>query len=90
MGRVGRAPRFQEKVMDEIVNLVQQRAGIDEGQARTAVDTVLSFVKDRLPEPMRGQIDGLVSRGGSTGGVGGASGSNPLGGLGDLGNIGGG
>jgi hypothetical protein len=68
--------------MDEIVQQVQQRAGIDENQARTAVETVVSFLKERLPEPMRGQIDGLM-------GGGAAGGSNPLGGLGDLGNLGG-
>jgi hypothetical protein len=71
--------------MDEIVKLVQERAGIDEGQARTAVDTVMSFIKDRLPEPMRGQIDGLIGAGGGAS----AADSNPLGGLGDLGNLGG-
>src|SRR3954452_24110664 len=51
MGRGGRDPRFQEKVIDEIVTRVKQRAGIDEGQARPALDTVLSFFKDRRPEP---------------------------------------
>ena len=71
--------------MDEIVKLVQERAGIDEGQARTAVDTVVSFIKERLPEPVRGQIDGLIVGGGANG----AAGSNPLGGLGDLGDLGG-
>jgi hypothetical protein len=70
--------------MDEIVKQVQERAGIDEGQARTAVDTVMSFLKDRLPEPMRGQLEGLMG-----GGTGGDGGSNPLGGLGNLGNFGG-
>jgi hypothetical protein len=69
--------------MDEIIKQVQERAGIDESQARTAVDTVVSFLKERLPEPMRGQIDGLMSGGGD-------GGSNPLGGLGNLGNLGGG
>jgi hypothetical protein len=66
--------------MDEIVKLVQERTGIDEGQAKTAVETVVNFIKDRLPEPMKGQIDGLI---------GGAGGANPLGGLGNLGGLGG-
>jgi hypothetical protein len=70
--------------MDEIINLVQQRAGINADQARTAVETVVSFVKDRLPEPMRGEVDSLIS------GQAGQGGSNPLGNLGNLGGLGGG
>lgn len=51
--------------MDQVVNMVQERAGIDQGQARTAVDTVVGFLKDRLPDPIAGQIDGVISGGGS-------------------------
>ncbi len=49
--------------MDQLVSIVQDRAGIDEGQARTAVDTVVGFLKDRLPDPVAGQIDGVLSGG---------------------------
>ena len=66
--------------MDELVQLVQQKTGIDASQAQGAVETVLSFLKEKLPEPMASQLEGLVS---------GAGGSNPLGALGNLGNIGG-
>ena len=52
--------------MDQLVKMVQERAGIDESQARTAVDTVVGFLKDRLPAPVAGQIDGVIS-GGSSG-----------------------
>ena len=64
--------------MDELVKLVSERTGIDENQARTAAETVIGFLKERLPEPIAGQIDGLV------GGAGGA-----MGGLPNLGNLGG-
>lgn len=50
--------------MDQVVKMVQERAGIDEGQARTAVDTVVGFLKDRLPAPVASQIDGVISGGG--------------------------
>jgi hypothetical protein len=53
--------------MDQLVKLVQERTGIGEEQARTAVDTVLDFVKDRLPAPIAGQVDGVV-RGDAHGG----------------------
>jgi hypothetical protein len=43
--------------MDQLIKMVQERAGIDEGQARSAVETVIGFLKDRAPEPIKGQID---------------------------------
>ncbi len=70
--------------MDELIKQIQQRTGIDEAQARGAADTVLGFLKERLPAPIAGQIDGVVGGGGA-----GAVGSKPLGGLGDLGKVGG-
>ena len=69
--------------MDEVVQQIQQRTGISQEQARTAAETVVSFLKDRLPEPMRGQVDALL------GGAGGQGGSNPLGNLGGIGGLGG-
>lgn len=47
--------------MDQLIQKVQDRAGIDAGQARTAIDTVVGFLKDKLPGPVAGQIDGLLS-----------------------------
>ena len=45
--------------MDELIKQVVERTGISEQQARGAVDTVLGFLKTRLPEPIAGQLDGL-------------------------------
>ncbi len=47
--------------MDELVKLVQQKAGITEQQAQTAVTTVLDFVKSKLPPQFASQVDGVVS-----------------------------
>jgi hypothetical protein len=69
--------------VDQLIKLVQEKTGISEQQARDAVSTVLGFVKERLPEPLASQIDGVV-------GGGAAGGSNPLGGLGNLGGLTGG
>ena len=38
--------------MDELVKQITGRANISEAQARKAVDTVLSFMKKRLPAPV--------------------------------------
>jgi hypothetical protein len=68
-------------VVDELVKLVQQRTGIDEAQARGAAETVIGFLKGRLPAPIAGQIDGIIGgQGGPSGGAGGPLG----GGLGDI------
>ncbi|MFO7323668.1 MAG: hypothetical protein DIU68_018220 [Chloroflexota bacterium] len=67
--------------MDELVKLVASKTGLSEDLARTAVNTVLDFLKQRLPEPLAGQIDSVIAGGGaSTGGLGGI-----LGGLGGSG-----
>ncbi|NLF00755.1 MAG: DUF2267 domain-containing protein [Anaerolineales bacterium] len=47
--------------MDELVKLVAQKAGIPEKSARTAAETVLNFLKQRLPAPIAGQLDALVA-----------------------------
>jgi hypothetical protein len=49
--------------MDELVKLVAARAGLPEAQARTAVATVLDFLKQKLPAPVAGQLDAVVSGG---------------------------
>lgn len=46
--------------MDKVIQMVQERAGIDEGQARTATETVVGFLKDKLPAPVAGQIDNVM------------------------------
>ena len=70
--------------MDELVRQVIERTGISESQAQTAVTTVLGFLKGRLPEPIAGQLDGIV--GGAAGAAGGIAGQagEVLGGLGGM------
>jgi len=52
--------------MDELVKLVAGKVGISSEQAEKAVTTVLGFLKERLPEPIAGQLDKVVA-GGATG-----------------------
>lgn len=70
--------------MDELIKMVADKAGITETQAQQAVDTVLGFLKEQLPEPIAGQIDALLKGdmsglqdllGGLGGGLGGLFGS---------------
>ena len=46
--------------MDELVKLVSEKAGIPEEAARQAVETVIGFLKEKLPAPIAGQIDGIL------------------------------
>lgn len=50
--------------MEELINLVSQKTGIPKDKARAAVDVVVEFLKDRLPEPLAGQVDSLLGGGG--------------------------
>jgi len=43
--------------MDELVKLVSDKVGISEEQARQAVETVVGYLKDKLPKPIANQID---------------------------------
>lgn len=65
--------------MDELVGMVSEKAGIPEATARQAVEIVLDFLKDKLPAPIAGQIDGILGSGGAAGGLGDIAGG--LGGL---------
>jgi uncharacterized protein (DUF2267 family) len=49
--------------MDELIKLVTQKAGISEAQAQQAVETVMGFLKDKLPAPIASQVEGLLSGG---------------------------
>lgn len=50
--------------MNELIQQVTQRTGLSEDKARTAVDTVINFIKQRLPGPLGSQIDSALSGGG--------------------------
>lgn len=57
--------------MEELIKQVSVKTGISEDQARTAVNTVLGFLKTKLPAPVAGQIDNVIGGGeGSAGGLG--------------------
>ena len=63
--------------MEELIQLVSEKTGIPKATARTAVETVLDFLKDRLPDPIAGQVESLLE-----------GGDLDLGSLGDLDDLG--
>ena len=65
--------------MDELVKLVSQKTGLSEDMAKMAVDTVISFLKQKSPAPIAGQIDALLGGSGDASALGGVA--QGLGGL---------
>jgi uncharacterized protein (DUF2267 family) len=53
--------------MEQLIAEITQRTGISDQQAREAVNTVLTFLKGRLPAPIAAQIDGLLGGQAGTG-----------------------
>jgi hypothetical protein len=53
--------------MDELIGLVSQKTGISADKAKTAVETVMKFLKEKLPAPLAGQLDNLAAGGGGGG-----------------------
>ncbi len=47
--------------MDELVKLVMEKGNLGEAQAKQAVETVVGFLKTKLPAPIAGQIDGVLA-----------------------------
>ena len=47
--------------MEELIKRITEKTGISEDQARTAVTTVSSFLKEKLPAPLAGQVDNALS-----------------------------
>jgi nucleoid DNA-binding protein len=47
--------------MNELVNLIVQKTHIPAATAQTIVKIVVDFLKKKLPAPVAGQIDGLLS-----------------------------
>jgi uncharacterized protein (DUF2267 family) len=75
--------------MDELVNQVCQKTGISQDQAQQAVQTVIGFLKDKLPAPIASQLDSVLSGQGGAGGIAGQAGQalgGMFGGGGDGGN----
>ena len=54
--------------MEELIKQVTAKTGISEDQARSAVNTVVDFIKAKLPAPIAGQIDSAISGGTGTAG----------------------
>jgi hypothetical protein len=56
--------------MEELLNKVVEKTGLPLDKAQGAIDAVMDFIKDKLPEPIAGQVSKLIEGGGDAlGGV---------------------
>ena len=49
--------------MDDLVKQITERTGLPDDQARAAAQTTIDFLKEKLPESMRGYVDMALSSG---------------------------
>lgn len=50
--------------MEEIIKLIVSKTGMSESMAKTAAETVLSYVKAKLPAGLQGTFDSFTSKDG--------------------------
>ncbi|HLL72339.1 MAG TPA: hypothetical protein VK363_12935 [Pyrinomonadaceae bacterium] len=70
--------------MEELIQQVSQRSGISEDQARKAVDTVLGYMRDKLPASASGMIDSAIGGGANVAGNVADTAQNVLGNIGGM------
>jgi hypothetical protein len=50
-------------MMDELLNRVTEKTGLSPDQAKAAVESVIGFLKEKLPAPLAGELESLVGGG---------------------------
>lgn len=61
--------------MQELVQLIVERAGISEEAAAQAVDTVVAYVKEHAPAPIAAQLETYLTGETATSAIGAAKGA---------------
>lgn len=52
--------------MESLIKMVSEKTGISQEQAKTAVETVVTFLKDKMPAGIGGQVESFVKGGKSS------------------------
>jgi hypothetical protein len=61
--------RYEEDVMNELIEQLKSRVGLDDSKANSAAQTVLEFLKQRLPAPIASQVETALKGGGTMEGM---------------------
>ncbi len=54
--------------MQDLIKMVTEKTGISESQAKSAIDTVVSFLKDKMPGGLGSQVESFIA--GNAGSIG--------------------
>lgn len=54
--------------MENIIKMVSEKSGISEAQAKSAIETVVSFLKDKMPAGIGGQVESFLKGGSDSAG----------------------
>lgn len=54
--------------MQDLIKMVTEKTGISESQAKSAVETVVSFLKDKMPGGLGSQVESFIT--GNAGSIG--------------------
>jgi hypothetical protein len=57
-------------MQQELVRMVAERTGVSEDKARMAAETVIGYLKDKLPAAVSSQLDSVAGGGTAGGGIG--------------------
>lgn len=49
--------------MEELLKAVAEKTGLPADKAQGAIEAVLDFLKDKLPEPIAGQLENFIGGG---------------------------
>jgi hypothetical protein len=47
--------------MEDLIKKIVDKTGIPADKARSAAETVIGYIKNKLPAPISGQIDNVIS-----------------------------
>jgi uncharacterized protein (DUF2267 family) len=53
--------------MNELIQQLKSRVGLDDSKAQSAAQTVIDFLKQRLPAPISSHLDSVLSSGAAQG-----------------------
>jgi uncharacterized protein (DUF2267 family) len=59
----------EEDVMNELIEQLKSRVGLDDSKASSAAQTVIEFLKQRLPAPIATQVESALAGGGTMEGM---------------------
>lgn len=49
--------------MKELIKLVSQKTGLDEGKAKMTLEVIIGYFKEKLPAPVFSQIENTLGEG---------------------------